>query len=180
MDPGSPKVRSTGIEWARWLFSQATSNGVPHVRAMRSVSASTPCAAPPSPTKLMATRSLPSRREAQAAPAAQGTPPATMAFSPRKPEAMSCRCIEPPLPPEEPCFRPNNSATMTAGLMPLATAWPWPRWVDVTRSVGRRQPITPAAAASCPIEEWNEPCILPAKCSDSMRVSSSRMRTMVS
>ena len=46
-------------------------------------------------------------------PVASGMWPPTMPWPPRKPSEASNRCIEPPLPPEQPAALPNSSA-MTA------------------------------------------------------------------
>jgi hypothetical protein len=83
MLPGGPKTRSEGIECAHPLFSHTKSTGADQCRAVRSVSLNTPWANAPSPAKDTAMSSRPViRRPGQAAPAAQGRPPPTIAVSP--------------------------------------------------------------------------------------------------
>src|SRR3954468_18703588 len=58
---------------------------------------------------------------------------------------------------------------------PLAIAWPWPRWVEATKSSSRRWAITPAAIASSPAQRGTKPGISPVANSVCRRSSKSRM-----
>src|SRR6185295_12247215 len=58
---------------------------------------------------------------------------------------------------------------------PLAIAWPWPRWVEATKSSSRRCAITPAAIASSPAYRCTNPGISPVANSVCRRSSKSRM-----
>ena len=73
-----------------------------------------------------------------AAPTAIGRPAATTPFAPSMPTLKSAMCIEPPLPLLVPVARPNSSHIIAFTFAPLASVWPWPRWVEVSRSVGDR------------------------------------------
>ena len=66
-------------------------------------------------------------------------------------------CIEPPLPPLRPLARPNSSAIIVSMSAPLASVWPWPRWVEVSWSSRVRLRQTPAATASWPVDRCSGP-----------------------
>jgi hypothetical protein len=66
-----------------------------------------------------------------AAPTAMGSPAATTPLAPSMPTEKSAMCIEPPLPPLKPVALPNSSHIIRARSAPLASVWPWPRWVEV-------------------------------------------------
>ena len=60
-------------------------------------------------------------------------------------------CAREGFPLQHPSRFPNSSAIRMLGSMPLASAWPWPRWVEVIQSVGRRCSQAPTAVASSPM-----------------------------
>ena len=81
----------------------------------------------PSPNIQMVTASLPRYLSANAMPAARGKWPPTMAWPPQKFRFASARCIEPPIPSEQPVFLPSNSAMTTLASIPQEMATPWSR-----------------------------------------------------
>ena len=76
------------------------------------VSRTAPMLTAPSPKKVTATSPVPARRCANAAPAASGTPPPTMALVPRTPASGHLRCIDPPRPLQNPSAKPAISASV--------------------------------------------------------------------
>ena len=98
---------------------------------MLSVSWNAPMLAAASPKKQMLTWFPPRYLMAKAAPAAIGMWLPTMACPPRKPSEASKRCIEPPLPCEQPAAFPKSSAITARAVIPRASAWPWSRYAVV-------------------------------------------------
>ena len=100
-------------------------------------------------------------------------------------------CIEPPLPPLKPVARPKSSHMVAVTSAPLAIVWPWPRCVEVIRSVRSRFAHTPAGTASCPVDRCSGPrtsawvpsaapnAATPPLLASSAAFSNARMRTMV-
>src|SRR5579863_8578043 len=105
-------------------------------------------------------------------------PPPTMPFAPSMPMLRSLMCMLPPRPLQYPVCLPNSSAYMYRRSAPLATAWPWPRWVEVITSSARSVAITPAATASWPTYRCRKPGIRPPSISLPASSSKSRIRTM--
>ncbi|OPZ80260.1 MAG: hypothetical protein BWY76_03409 [bacterium ADurb.Bin429] len=83
-------------------------------------------------------------------PVATGMPPPTMAMAGTMPFSKSPRCMEPPLPRQQPVVFPNNSCMIDSTVRPLAIAWPCGRWVLVMTSSARKAAQTPVATASWP------------------------------
>src|SRR6266702_282109 len=73
-------------------------SGRPHAAARLNDSSVAPMLTAPSPKYVTATLSVPACRCAHAEPAANGTPPPTIAFVPMAPASRHRRCIEPPRP----------------------------------------------------------------------------------
>jgi len=88
-------------------------------------------------------------------------------------------CIDPPLPSHVPPARPNSSHIMAVTSAPLAMVWPWPRWVEVMKSLFSRLRQTPAATASWPIDRWTAPLTNPSREPCSARSSNALMRAIV-
>ena len=82
---------------------------------MLSASWKAPLLTAASPKKHTATWSVSRYLAANAMPAASGMCPPTMPWPPRKPSSASKRCIEPPLPLEQPAALPNSSAITVRG-----------------------------------------------------------------
>ena len=123
------------------MFSQKKTTGSCHTAARFSASWKAPCAGAPSPKN--ATATLPSARScaAVAAPAAMGSPAATIPLAPKMPSFGSAMCIEPPAARGWcPASLPISSANIPSGSSPLARQWPWPRWVEVMTSAGVERP----------------------------------------
>jgi hypothetical protein len=78
------------------------------------------------------------------------------------PTEKSAMCIEPPLPRLQPDARPNSSPIIAIVSAPLAIVWPWPRWVEVSRSARERFAQTPTGTASWPVERCSGPRTLAA------------------
>ena len=89
-------------------------------------------------------------------------------------------CMEPPRPWHRPVFLPKISAIMRFTSAPLATQWPWPRWVDSIMSSFRRAEQTPVAMASSPMYRCTKPGISPFRKSCLTLSSNLRMVHMVS
>ena len=145
------------------MFSQKKTTGSAHTAARLTASWKAPWATAPSPKK--ATATVPSDRNwaAVAAPAAIGSPAATIPLAPKMPSAGSAMCIDPPRPRLVPPSRAISSANMPSGARPLARQWPWPRWVDVMTSAGRSGQQAPMADASCPVERCTKPGTSPSR-----------------
>jgi hypothetical protein len=86
--------------------------------------------------------------------------------------------MDPPLPPQDPPARPCSSSIIARASAPLASAWPWPRWVLVMRSEGRRFAHTPTATASCPMEGCTTPGASPDFIAATASRSKARMRAI--
>ena len=111
-------------------------------------------------------------------PAASGIPPPTMAMPGTIPFLMSPTCIEPPLPRQQPVLAPKSSKSSSSGVSPLARAWPWPRNVEVMKSLSSRAAQTPTAVASCPWHWWIVPGIAPSRNRNLTPSSNSRIKTI--
>ena len=99
----------------------------------------------------MQTRSSPRYLMAKPMPAASGTWLPTMACPPRKPFSTSKKCIEPPLPLEQPVALPSSSA-----MAALRAHAPGQRVavVAIRRDhviTVAEPPIEPTATGSCPL-----------------------------
>ncbi len=116
---------------------------------------------------------------AHPAPTAIGAPAPTMPLAPKMFRLKSAACIDPPRPWLSPSSRPVSSAIMRAGSTPLASTWPWPRWVLVITSVSRSAAQTPVAMASCPMYGWIPPTISPDLTSSIAHSSKRRISRMV-
>ena len=112
-------ARSGAARWAEAaensaypLFSQKKTTGSAHTAARLTASWKAPWATAPSPKK--ATATVPSDRNwaAVAAPAAIGSPAATIPLAPKMPSAGSAMCIDPPRPRLVPPSLPISSANM--------------------------------------------------------------------
>ena len=119
------------VNWAYWLFSQTNTTGSAFTEAKLSASWKLPLLVPPSPKKHTATCPEPRCSADSPAPAAMPNPPPTMPLAPSMPSEKSATCIDPPRPRLAPVSLPNSSAINRSVRMPLAMAWPWPRWVEV-------------------------------------------------
>ena len=135
-------------------------------------------------------------RWAQAAPAANGTPPPTIALVPRAPASAHCKCMEPPRPLQKPWARPRISArvrcnkfwidglTGACGSIPsgirytsaLARNWWCPRCEPLTSSAAPSGTIEPTAPPSWPMLECAGPCTRPSPASSSTVSSKARIR----
>jgi hypothetical protein len=103
------------------LFSQTNTTGTRQSAARLNASSNIPSFIAPSPKKVAATRSVPWRWYAQAAPVAIEPAAPTIAFAPRMPRPKSAACIEPPRPLFSPVSRPISSASIRAGSAPFAS-----------------------------------------------------------
>ena len=117
----------------------------------------------PSPKKATPISSVPRARALKPAPTADGMPPPTRPLVPNNPQDASYKCIVPPRPPQQPSRLPYSSAIRVLGDIPLASAWPWPRWVLVIQSVLRRWAQTPTPEASWPMYKCRKPGVSPLR-----------------
>src|SRR3989304_10030053 len=88
------------------LFSQTNMTGKLFREAKLRHSVKEPCSAPPSPKRATATLSFPFILKARAEPTARGMDPDTIAEEPIIPTSGSARCMEPPLPRQQPAALP--------------------------------------------------------------------------
>ena len=94
------------------------------------------------------------------------------------PLSMLPTCIDPPLPRQQPVAAPKSSKSSSSGVSPLASAWPWPRKVDVMKSPASRAAQTPTAVASWPWHWWIVPGIAPSRNRNFTPSSNSRIKTI--
>ena len=120
-------VARSGLYSPYRLFVMMNTTGASQIAAMLRASWKVPMFVAPSPKNDRATFGLPCIWNATAAPTAIGKPAPTMALAPMLPLLKSMRCIDPPTPPDPPVVRPMSSANAVSGVIPSASASPWPR-----------------------------------------------------
>ena len=139
------------------LFSITKMIGSLKMLAIFNVSWNAPIFVEPSPKIVNATESFFLSFAARATPAATGKPAPTIANVGISPTEASIKCIDPPMPPEQPITLPQISPSTPSGETPKAKAAACPRYVQVTTSVGLKTLAIPTETASCPLAK----CVLP-------------------
>ena len=139
-----------------------------------------PWATAPSPKKATATDPSAPIVGGSAAPAAIGSPAATMPLAPKIPSVGSAMCIDPPRPRLLPLCAAHQLGEHRARVEALGEA------VGVTAVSGgdhvvrrQRPSMRPTAVASWPIERWTKPGISPAAYSLETRSSKCRINSIV-
>ena len=111
---------------------------------------------------------------AKARPTAMGGPAPTTVEVQGALTSGTARCRVPLLPRLQPVARPKISAMSVFASAPLASRWPWLRWLVMIASAGSSAAQTPAATPSWPVQRIIMPWIVPSMAQSSVSASSKR------